>query len=86
LGTNPKELHTPTLTPKKLKGDGGDMKKKLELDMVFCENEAWQKNDIVFQELLKWKPMLLGKIIETPSVWHLLQCNLLDWDWKTQNK
>jgi hypothetical protein len=27
LGTNPKELHAPTLTPKKPKGDGGDMKK-----------------------------------------------------------
>jgi len=30
LGTNLKELHTPKLTPKKLKGDGGDKKKKIK--------------------------------------------------------
>jgi hypothetical protein len=40
LGTNLKELHTPTSTPKKLKGDNGDKKNKLELDMVFCDNET----------------------------------------------
>jgi hypothetical protein len=40
LGTNLKELHTPTSTPKKLEGNGGGMKKKLELDKVLCENEA----------------------------------------------
>jgi hypothetical protein len=53
LGTNPKELHTPKSAPKKPKGDGGDRKKKLELDKVLCDNEAWRKVDIVFQELLK---------------------------------
>ncbi len=41
LGTNPKELHTPKSTPKKPKGDGGDMKKKLKLDRVLYDNEAW---------------------------------------------
>jgi hypothetical protein len=40
IGTNPKELHTPTSTPKKLKRDGGDMKKKLEFNNVLFENEA----------------------------------------------
>jgi hypothetical protein len=40
LGTNLKELHTPTSTPKKPKGNSGAMKKKLELDKVFCKNEA----------------------------------------------
>jgi hypothetical protein len=40
MGTNPEELHTPTSTPKKTKGDGGDKKKKLELDKVLCENKA----------------------------------------------
>jgi hypothetical protein len=40
LGTNTKELHTPTSTPKKMKGDGGDRKKKLELDRVLYENKA----------------------------------------------
>jgi hypothetical protein len=30
--------------------------------------------------------MFVGKIVETLSIWHLLQCNLLDKDWKTQNK
>jgi hypothetical protein len=41
-GTNPKELHTLILIPKKPKGDGGDRKKKLELDKVFYENKAWR--------------------------------------------
>jgi hypothetical protein len=80
LGTNPKELHTPTSIPKKPKGDNRDMKKKLKLDKVLCENEAWQDIDIVFQELSKQNPMFRGKIIETPSIWHLLQCNLFYWD------
>jgi hypothetical protein len=40
LGTNPKELHTPTSTPKKLERNNGDNKKKLEFDKVFYENEA----------------------------------------------
>jgi len=53
LGTNPKKLHTPKSNPKKPRGDGGDKKKKLELDRVFCENEAWRTVDIVFHELLK---------------------------------
>ncbi len=39
-GTNPKELHTPTSTPKKPKGDDGDRKKKLKLDKVFYEKKA----------------------------------------------
>jgi len=30
--------------------------------------------------------MFVGKIVETPSIWYLLQCNLLNKDWKTQNK
>jgi hypothetical protein len=29
LGTNFKEFHIPTSTPKRLEGDGGDKKKKL---------------------------------------------------------
>jgi hypothetical protein len=73
LGTNPEELHTPTSTPKKPKKDGGDMKEKLELDKMLCENKAWQEVDIVFQKLSKWKPMFFGKIVETLSVWHQLQ-------------
>jgi hypothetical protein len=40
LDTNPKELHTPKSTPKKPRGDGGDKKKKLELERVLCDNEA----------------------------------------------
>jgi hypothetical protein len=40
LGTNPEELHTPKSTSKKLEGDGGDRKKKFELDRVLCKNEA----------------------------------------------
>jgi hypothetical protein len=38
LGTNPKELHTPKSIPKKPRGNGGYRKKKLELDIVLCEN------------------------------------------------
>jgi hypothetical protein len=53
LGINPKELHTPKSTPKKPEGDGGDMKKKLELDKVLYENKAWQEANIVFRELSK---------------------------------
>jgi hypothetical protein len=41
LGTNPKELHTPTPTPKKLEGDDGDKIKKVKFDKVFCENKVW---------------------------------------------
>jgi hypothetical protein len=62
LDINPKELHTPKSTPKNPKGDGGDMKKKLKLNLVFCENEAWQNDDIMFQELLKWKLVFVGKL------------------------
>jgi hypothetical protein len=40
MGTNPKELYTPKSTTRKLKGDSGDKNKKLELDKVFCKNEA----------------------------------------------
>jgi len=40
LATNLEELHTPKSTPKKLEGDGGDMKKKLEFNMVLYENKA----------------------------------------------
>jgi hypothetical protein len=72
LGTNPKELHTPKSTPKKPKGDSGDMKKKLKVDKVLYENKAWQEANIVFQELSKWKLMFVGKIVETLGIWHLL--------------
>jgi hypothetical protein len=41
LGTKKQELHTPTLTPKKLKKDNGDKKKKLELDKMICDNANW---------------------------------------------
>jgi len=41
VGTNPEELHTPKSTPKNPKGDGGDRKKKLNLNKVLCKNEAW---------------------------------------------
>jgi hypothetical protein len=41
LGTNLEKLHTPTSTPKKLKGNSGNKKKKLGLDKVLCEKEAW---------------------------------------------
>ncbi len=34
LGINKEELHTPTSIPKKPKGDGGDMKKKIKGDKV----------------------------------------------------
>jgi hypothetical protein len=30
--------------------------------------------------------MFVGKIIKAPGIWHLLQCNFFDWDWKVQNK
>jgi hypothetical protein len=26
------------------------------------------------------------KIVETLNIWHILHCNLLDWEWKSQNK
>jgi hypothetical protein len=61
LGTNPKELHTPKSTLKKLEGDDGDMKKKLKLDRVLCKNKVWQEANIMFQELSKWKSMFVGK-------------------------
>ncbi len=80
IGTNQEELYTPKSTPKKLGGDGGDKKKKLELDRVFFENEAKQKVDIMFRELLKFKPMFVGKIVKTLGIWHLLYCNFLDYD------
>ncbi len=86
LGTNPKELHTPKSTSKKSKGDNGDKRKKLKFNRVLCENEAWQEADIVFQKLSKQKLMFSGKIEKTPNIWHLLQCNFFDWDWKVQNK
>jgi hypothetical protein len=41
---NTEELHTPTSTAKKPKGDGGDRKIKLELDRVFYENEGLVKD------------------------------------------
>ncbi len=41
LGTNPKELHTPTSTPKKPVGNSGDRKMKLKIDRVFYEKKAW---------------------------------------------
>jgi hypothetical protein len=44
------------------------MKKKLEFDRVLCKNEVWQKANIVFQELSKWKLVFVGKIIESPSI------------------
>jgi hypothetical protein len=37
LGTHRKDLHTLTSTPKKPKGDNGDMKQKLKLDKVLQE-------------------------------------------------
>jgi len=40
MSINLEKLHTPKSIPKKLEGDGGDKKKKLELDKVFYENEA----------------------------------------------
>jgi hypothetical protein len=53
MGTNPKELHTPKSTLKKPRRDGGDTKKKLELDKVLYKNEAWRKANIVFREFSK---------------------------------
>jgi hypothetical protein len=53
LGTNTKELHTRTSTPRKLKKNDGDKKKKLKLDRVFYENEALREANMVFWELLK---------------------------------
>ncbi len=78
LDTNPKELHTPTSTPKKPKGDGGDKKKKLEFDRGFYNNEAWQEVDIVFRKLLKQKLVFCWEKCKTPCIWHLLQCNLFN--------
>jgi hypothetical protein len=48
VGTNIEELHTPTSTPKKSKGNDGNRKKKLELHKVLYKNKAWRKIDIVF--------------------------------------
>jgi hypothetical protein len=72
LGTNTKELHTQTSTPKKLEENDGDKNKKLDLDRVFYENEALRKADTVFWELLKQKLVFFGKIIKTPGIWHVL--------------
>jgi hypothetical protein len=41
LDTNREELHTPKSIPKKPKRNGGDRKKKLEIDKVLCKNKAW---------------------------------------------
>jgi hypothetical protein len=30
--------------------------------------------------------MFVGKIVKTLGIWHLLQCNIFDWDWKIQDK
>jgi hypothetical protein len=43
LGTNPKELHTPKSTYKKLKGNGGDKKKILELDRCFTRTRLGER-------------------------------------------
>jgi hypothetical protein len=40
LDTNLEKLHTPKSTPKKPKRNGGDRKKKLELDKVLCKNKV----------------------------------------------
>jgi hypothetical protein len=47
LGTNLEELHTPTLTPKKLERDNGD-KNKLELNTMLYKNKAYQEVNNVF--------------------------------------
>jgi hypothetical protein len=61
LGINPKELHTPKSTPKKTKRRRWGHEEELELDRVLCENEAWQKANIVFQKLSKRKQVFVGK-------------------------
>ncbi len=40
----------------------------------------------MFQELSKTKPLFLGNIVEMLGIWHLFQCNLVNWDWRVQNK
>jgi hypothetical protein len=40
------------------------MKKKLKPDRVLYENKAWQKANIMFQELSKQKPVFVGKSYE----------------------
>jgi hypothetical protein len=55
--------------------------KKLELKKVMCENVALCEANNMFQELSKRKPLFGYKPIKTSSIWHLLQCNLLEWDW-----
>jgi hypothetical protein len=50
LGTNIEKLHTPTSTPKKLKGNSGDKKKKLELDKVLYENKPSEKLILCFKK------------------------------------
>ncbi len=53
---------------------------------MLCENIIQQKATDVFRELLKKKPLFLGSTVEMPRIWHVLQCNLVDWDQRVQEK
>jgi hypothetical protein len=44
------------------------------------------KKLIMFWEFSKEKPLFVWEIVEKLGIWHLLQCNLFDWDSKAQNK
>jgi hypothetical protein len=61
FGHQYKGVTYPNINPQKNKRRCGDGKKKLELDKVFYENEAWWNVNILFRELSKWKPMFIKK-------------------------
>jgi len=76
FGHQYKGVTYPNINSQKNKRRQWGQKEELKLDRVLYKNKAWQKADIVFWKLLKQKPMFIKKIIETLSIWHLLQCNL----------
>jgi hypothetical protein len=85
LPTNPPNLHTPSYS-KKSKTYIGDRKKQLEFEQMLCKNVVWWKVDDAFQELSERKPLFIGGIVEMLKIWHLLQCDLVDWDWRVEKK
>jgi len=85
LPTNPPNLHTPSYS-KKSKTHIGDRKKQLEFEQMLCKNVVWREVDDAFQELSKRKPLFIGDTVEMLKIWHLLQCDLVDWDWRVEKK
>jgi len=74
------EVHTPISPTHRLRGMLKNRRKKLELKKVYCKNVVWHKASDMFRKLSKRKPLFGYKLIKTLTIWHLLQCNLLELD------